>query len=108
MRRDYRIVFLTDFIETNLADTHLSVGHVATQLRLSQSRVRQLMRQHMNTSLKHYIRERRLSRARELLRSSFLSVKEVMAKVGVSDPSHFSKDYKRRFKIAPGQDRLQG
>jgi hypothetical protein len=31
-----------------------------------------------------------------------------MTKVGVNDPSHFSKDYKTLFKIAPRCDRFPG
>jgi transcriptional regulator GlxA family with amidase domain len=103
---DLRIAFLTRFVETHLADASLSAREVASHVRLSESRVRQLMKQHMHTSLCKYIRARRLSRARELLQSSFLSVKEVMTKVGVNDPSHFSKDYKTLFKIAPRCDRF--
>jgi AraC-like DNA-binding protein len=91
-QRDLRIAFLTEFIEANLADTCLSVRQVARQVQLSQSRVRQLMQLHMHTSPNQYIRQRRLARARELLHSSFLSVKEVMAQVGLSDPSHFSRE----------------
>jgi len=105
-RHDPRIAFLTEFIEANLADTRLSVRQVASQVQLSQSRVRQLMQLHMRTSPNQYIRQRRLERARELLHSSFLSVKEVMARVGLSDPSHFSRNYKDHFKIVPRQDRL--
>ena len=105
---DPRIAFLTGFIEANLRDPQLSVVRIACEVHLSQSRLRQLMKQHLHTGLKQYIRQRRLSRARELLQASFLSVKEVMAKVGLNDPSHFSKDYKQQFKIAPHQDRVSG
>jgi transcriptional regulator GlxA family with amidase domain len=104
-RRDPRIVSLAEFVEANLADAQLSARQVACHVCLSESRVRQLLQEHIHTSLSQYIRERRLSRARELLHSSFLSVKEVMAKVGLSDPSHFSKNYKRHFKITPRLDR---
>jgi transcriptional regulator GlxA family with amidase domain len=102
---DRRIKFLAEFVEANLSDNGLSTVNVAARVRLSPSRLRQLMQKHMHTTLGKYIRERRLSRARELLHSSFLSVKEVMSMVGLSDPSHFSKDYKRHFQIAPGNDR---
>jgi AraC family transcriptional regulator, glycine betaine-responsive activator len=105
-QHDPRISFLTEFIEANLADTRLSIKEVASQVQLSQSRVRQLMQLHMHTSPKQYIRQRRLQRARELLHTSFLSVKEVMARVGFSDASHFSRDYKGHFKVVPRMDRL--
>ena len=42
-----------------------------------------------------------MERARLLLERTFLSVKEVMTFVGVNDPSHFSRDFRRRHGVAP-------
>jgi hypothetical protein len=38
-----------------------------------------------------------LRKAKELLETTFLSVKEVIAAVGISDLSHFVRDYKERY-----------
>jgi transcriptional regulator GlxA family with amidase domain len=46
-------------------------------------------------------RELRLDHARHLLQTSFLTVKEVMAATGWNDPSHFSREFKRRHGQAP-------
>ncbi|HXG55469.1 MAG TPA: helix-turn-helix transcriptional regulator, partial [Vicinamibacterales bacterium] len=48
-----------------------------------------------------YLQCLRLRRAALLIERTFLSVKEVMALVGYSDPSHFSRDFKRRYGMAP-------
>jgi len=47
----------------------------------------------------------RLERAKELMQGSFLSVKEVMILVGMTDLSHFVKDYKNMHGETPGQTR---
>ncbi len=49
----------------------------------------------------------RLRRAKELLLESFLTVKEVMASVGVSEISHFVRDYKALYGQTPSQSRAQ-
>ena len=50
----------------------------------------------------------RLDLAVDLIRNSFLSIKQVMAEVGWSDPSHFCRDFKRRFGVTPRALRRQG
>ena len=42
-----------------------------------------------------------MERASVLLERTFLSVKEVMAQVGCTDPSHFSRDFRRHHGFAP-------
>ena len=49
-------------------------------------------------------RKRQL-RAKELLASTFLSVKEVMSSAGLTDMSHFVRDYKLTFGETPSQTR---
>ena len=50
-----------------------------------------------------YLHERRLKRARVLLERTFLTVKQVMAHVGINDPSHFARDFRRLHGVAPSQ-----
>ena len=47
------------------------------------------------------LRALRMERARLLLERAFLTVKEVMAFVGINDPSHFSRDFSRHHGVAP-------
>jgi len=102
---DPRVAFALAFIDRHLANPQLKVEQIARQVHLTPSRVRQLMHQNLHISLKQYILEKRMVHARGLLRSSFLSVKEVMAQVGIRDASHFSKTYKHILHVAPSQDR---
>lgn len=48
-----------------------------------------------------------MRRAQELLETTFLSVKEIMAKVGVTDESHFVRDFKRFHGCTPAQYRAR-
>jgi AraC-like DNA-binding protein len=48
-----------------------------------------------------------MQKARELLETTFLNVKEVMLNVGAKDTSHFIRDFKKAFGLPPTQYRAQ-
>jgi transcriptional regulator GlxA family with amidase domain len=88
-----------------LMDTHrtapLSVAELAHEVNLSPSYLRRLFLAHTGRTPARYDKDCRLDRAHELITSTFLTVKEVMAAVGWNDPSHFGREFKRRFGVAP-------
>jgi transcriptional regulator GlxA family with amidase domain len=64
---------------------------------ISPSRLRQLFKESTGLSPLAFLKRLRFERARELLAMPALAslrVKEVMAQVGVSDPSHFVREFK--------------
>ena len=50
-----------------------------------------------------WIREKRLSKAHEMLRSSNLSVADVAYSLGFENPTHFSRIFKQQYGYAPSQ-----
>ena len=48
-----------------------------------------------------WIREKRLSKAREMLRSTSLSVADVAYSLGFENPTHFSRIFKQQYGMAP-------
>src|SRR5689334_11310398 len=84
-------------------DAPLSVSALARAVNLSSSYLTKLFRAHVGQSPAQYDKTIRLERARELVLSSSLSVKEIMVKVGWRDPSHFSREFKRRHGVAPSR-----
>ena len=78
---------------------------LAVLLNLSISRFRHLFKKETGISVRHFQKQVQLSRARELLRTSDLSVKEITAIVGIRDVSHFTRDYKALHKQTPSQTR---
>jgi len=76
-------------------------AELAAQVHLSASRFRHLFKEEMGRTVAEYIRERRLERAELLLRTTFLSIKEVMSESGFRDMTHFVPYFKRRYGVAP-------
>jgi AraC-like DNA-binding protein len=54
-----------------------------------------------------YLRLLRMERAKGLLESSFLSVKEIAFQVGLNDESHFVRDFKSTYGYSPAIYRSQ-
>ena len=54
-----------------------------------------------------YLRDLRMQRAEHLLRSTFLTIKEVGFHAGAGDISHFVRQFKRRYGATPSQYRVR-
>jgi transcriptional regulator GlxA family with amidase domain len=104
---DPRIARIVELMERGLHE-RLSVARLAAHVHLSPSRCAQLFRQDTGVSPHQYLHELRLERARTLLERTFLSVGEVMTRVGLHDTDRFERDITRRFGTAPNELRHSG
>ncbi|HEX6185255.1 MAG TPA: helix-turn-helix domain-containing protein [Pyrinomonadaceae bacterium] len=82
-----------------------SAARLAGLVNLSPSRFHQLFKEETGEPPARYLRGLRMRRARELLETTHLSVKQVMAGVGVSDESHFVRDFKKTCGLTPARYR---
>ena len=82
-----------------------TVEDVARLLQRSESYLLKLFRRHLNTTVKAYIIDTQIRGACEYLASSNLTVAEVGQRVGIADPYHFSRAFRRRKKCTPSQYR---
>jgi AraC family transcriptional regulator of arabinose operon len=80
---------------------------MANAVNLSYSRLRHLFRNEIGMSPERYMKLLRMMKAKELLETTFLQVKEICAEVGVNDESHFVRDFKRIFGVSPMQYRAR-
>src|SRR5919108_1933720 len=79
---------------------------VAAALNISVTYARHVFKQQVGLSCSAYVKIVRLENARQLLLAGQLRVKEIMARVGYNDFSHFVRDYKRQHGERPSQTRL--
>ena len=61
----------------------------------------------MRVSPGSYIRDLRVKKARELLETTSLSIKEIRLRVGMSDESHFTRYFKKAFGVTPSRHRAK-
>lgn len=52
-----------------------------------------------------YLKSLRMQQAATLLTTTFLSVKEIVRRVGLTDESHFVRDFKRLYGVTPSEHR---
>jgi AraC family transcriptional regulator, arabinose operon regulatory protein len=87
-----------------------TTAQLAALVNLSPSRFRHLFKEETGKTTTQYLRELRLQRAEFLLRTTFLSIKEVMNAAGVTSMSHFVQYFKQRHGETPTayRTRLRG
>jgi len=78
---------------------------MARSVLLSRSRFGYLFRRETASSPARLLKNLRLIEARHLLVASDLSVKEVAARVGMNDLSHFVRDFQSIFGLSPARYR---
>lgn len=97
---DRRVEQVIAEIETDVACAW-ETAQLAEMVNLSASRFRHLFKEETGRTINQYLRERRLERAEFLLRTTFLSIKEVMSEAGVSSMCHFVQYFKKRYGMTP-------
>lgn len=97
----WRLRRVLDFVDQNLS-SDIRLKHLAEAARLSAHHFSELFRQTTGVSPYRYVLDRRVERAKRLLRDSMLGVLDIALAVGFSDQSHFSKVFRRATGVAPG------
>ena len=97
------IVKLTKLIELNLDNPTFSVDQLCIEIGVSRSRLYAQMKNIKNETLGDFIREMRLQKAVELMRTTSFTIGEVATQVGIDSPSFFTRTFKDRFGITPSE-----
>jgi AraC family transcriptional regulator of arabinose operon len=99
---DPRIAWAIEQMQQRLGSP-IRIDELAAALNLSVSRFAHLFRQQTGMPPKRHLHSLRMHRARVLVERTFLSIKEVMVQVGINDPSHFSRQFRRHHGVGPAQ-----
>ena len=97
-----RMLQVMQFIRERHAEK-LSVERLAKQAGMSASHFAHRFRAVARVSPMRYLREVRLDRARSLLAEGGARVSEAALEVGFESPAHFTREFKRRFGVAPSR-----
>ncbi len=89
----------------HLDDEEFGIAGLCSSLGMSRSQLYRKFRALTDTTVHHFIRNLRLSKARELLLSTDLNVTEVAFETGFKNLSHFSKIFMEKFGESPSHYR---
>ncbi|PHN02057.1 hybrid sensor histidine kinase/response regulator transcription factor [Flavilitoribacter nigricans] len=92
---------IKDILEENYQDEQFNLPELCQEVGMSRSQLFRKLKGVIDQSPSHYIRSFRLAKAKYLLEHSEFNVNEVTWKTGFSNPSHFSKIFKKEFGISP-------
>ena len=91
-------------IERNLSNSNFGVEELAHEIRLSPSQFYRRLKQLTGQIPNVYLRNFRLQRAAELLKSNEgFSVAEVMYQIGIESSSYFSTSFKKLYGVSPSE-----
>jgi AraC-like DNA-binding protein len=83
----------------------VSLRDLSQLVNLSESHLSHLFHRQTGMSPQRYLKISRMYRASQLLSTTFLTVKEVMARVGYNDPSHFVREFEKMMGESPSKYR---
>jgi AraC family transcriptional regulator of arabinose operon len=97
---DRRIQIIVALMESRISASPDMLG-IASQVNLSPSRLRHLFKKETGKTPAQFLKSLRLRQAALLLSTTFLSVKEISNRVGIPNTSHFVREFKKVYGVAP-------
>ena len=91
------------YIHENYTTENISIAKVSEMCGITPEYFRSLFKKTFGSSPIKYINELKITRAKELLGSGLYSVSEAATLSGYSDPSHFSREFKKAVGISPAR-----
>ena len=92
-------------VDERLTDSDLSVEDIASELALSRVQLYRKVKAVTGCTPVDLLRKSRLTKARQLLVESDLTVSEIAYRVGFTSPSYFTKCFKDEYGTVPGEAR---
>lgn len=101
---DERIQNVLAYIHEHLHET-LTVNVLALQCYLHPNHFIRYFREQTGQTPARYVAERRLEAAKRLLEETDLPIAEIMDRVGMQEPGHFARLFRKRYLVTPTEHR---
>lgn len=90
-----------DYIERHYSEESLSMAEIAEQLHLSPSYLNVLFKQETKVTLKQYLSNYRLEKAKHMLEQDYDKITEIAEKCGYANSNYFAKVFKEAMNMTP-------
>lgn len=90
------------YLQTHMSEP-VRLPDLAAQFPYSLSSIKRLFREETGCGVMEYLSQMRLEQAKELLRTTALSLSEIAAHTGFTDASYLSVVFRRRMGVSPGR-----
>ena len=107
-RLNHQAIHAVQLIEARYGDADLTVGSVAGDLGISTEHLCRLLKRHAGHTFVTILRGARVRAARQLLRTTSLSMKQIADRVGFCSASRFDRDFKKVCGMPPTEYRHSG
>jgi len=91
------------YIEQSYANSELQLEHVAQHVFINASYLRAVYKKEFGMTVSDYVTQYRMMKAKELLGIGGIRLSDIAEKVGYSDPSYFSKSFKKFYGYSPSE-----
>ena len=92
-----------DIVEKHMSDEKFDVSMLSKEMNMSRSTLFRKLEAVTNLSPVEFTRSIRLKRAASLLKQQFGNVSEVALEVGFSNPSYFSRIFRKSYEVSPSE-----
>ncbi len=89
-----------NYISENM-NHNLSVESLCSQFNISRTRLYETMKPYIDGGIALYIRKKRLEKAKELLKTTDMSIAKICDDVGFSDYNYFLRVFKKHYGVSP-------
>lgn len=89
------------YIQQNFSDPALSVSSISEHLHLNYAYLCSIFKRDTNNTINQYIKQYRLIKSQELMRTGFDNISEIAIAVGFQNANYFSKCFKKEYGISP-------
>lgn len=100
-------IFQLKYLLSEKLDHDWTVEEMAEIVELSVPHFQKLFKANLGVPPMAYLHDIRLEKACESLKNSFRRLKQIGIEVGITDNSHFTRDFKGKFGVTPTEYRKQ-
>jgi AraC-like DNA-binding protein len=107
-KNDYIFAQILEYVDAHVYSADFSIGGMASALGFSQSYLSHLYKGKAGGNLIQLVSEKRIGRAKTLLRDTEMPLKDIIEQIGYTDPSNFIRKFKQETGMTPGEYKAKG